>query len=297
MSGFKAVVLWVPAERRALANAMIMSFGALGILVATVPVDLSVQAIGWRSVFVVRAGITGLAAAHILAIVPEKAAAQSGESLGRQAGAVLGILKDPAFWRLAPLLGSTAGTHIAIQTLWAGPWLRDVAGLDRDAVARHLMVMAIGFLVGIMSSGVVADWLGRRGVDLLTVMLGFLAVFFVSQLAIVLELTSITMAVWFVFGMFGQVAVLAYPWLSSHYGAALSGRANTAVNLLLFLTAFAVQYAIGLIIDLFPSTAEGYSPEGYRWAIGIFLALQLLTLAWYLAGRRALLAAHRSSGA
>jgi MFS family permease len=30
MSGFKAVVLWVPPPRRALANACIMSFGALG---------------------------------------------------------------------------------------------------------------------------------------------------------------------------------------------------------------------------------------------------------------------------
>jgi hypothetical protein len=115
-------------------------------------------------------------------------------------------------------------------------------------------------------------------------------VFFVSELAIVLQLTSLTLPIWFLFGMFGQVAVLAYPWLSSHYGAALSGRANAAVNLLLFLTAFAVQYAIGLIIDLFPSTAAGYSPQGYRWGIGAFLALQMLALAWYLAGRRARLA-------
>jgi hypothetical protein len=105
----------------------------------------------------------------------------------------------------------------------------------------------------------------------------------------VLQLTTFTMSLWFVFGMFGQVAVLAYPWLSSHYGAALSGRANTAVNLLLFLTAFAVQYAMGAIIDLFPTTAEGtYSPEGYRWGIGAFLVLQLVALAWYLAGRRRL---------
>ncbi|NJM56410.1 MAG: MFS transporter [Synechococcales cyanobacterium RU_4_20] len=51
MSGFKAVVLWVPDKRRALANAVVMSFGALGIIVATQPVDMSVQAFGWRAVF------------------------------------------------------------------------------------------------------------------------------------------------------------------------------------------------------------------------------------------------------
>jgi predicted MFS family arabinose efflux permease len=292
MSGFKAVVLWVPAPRRALANACIMSFGALGILVATVPMEFAVQSVGWRAVFVGLAGVTLAVAALIWMVVPERAEAGQGGGLAQQVRSLLPIYRDPVFWRLTPLLALTGGSHIAIQTLWAGPWFRDVAGLDRQGVANHLMVMAVAFLIGIMSSGVVADWLGRRGVDLLTVMLGFLAMFFVAELGIVLQLTSITLPMWFLFGMFGQVAVLAYPWLSSHYGAALSGRANTAVNLLLFLTAFAVQYAIGVIIDLFSSTAEGYSPQGYRWGIGVFLALQMLALAWYLAGRRALLAAH-----
>ena len=238
--------------------------------------------------FVGLALITLAVAGLILFAVPEQAEGRS-ESLTQQIMSVVPIYRDPVFWRLAPLLAITGGTHIAIQTLWAGPWFRDVAGLDRMAVANHLMVVAIAFLIGILSSGVIADWLGRRGIDLLTVMLGFLAVFFVSQLAVVLQITSLTLPLWFLFGMFGQVAVLAYPWLSSHYGAALSGRTNTAVNLLLFLVAFAVQYAIGAIIDLFPPTASGgYNPEGYRWAFGVFLALQLLALIWYLGGRRSL---------
>jgi MFS family permease len=290
MSGFKAVVLWVPPPRRALANACIMSFGALGILVATVPVELAILAVGWRAMFVGLALITLAVAGLILLAVPEQAEGRR-EGLAQQIVSVVPIYRDRLFWRLAPLLALTGGTHIAIQTLWAGPWFRDVAGLDRMAVASHLMIVAVAFLIGILSSGVIADWLGRRGVDLLTTMLGFLAIFFVAQVAVVLQLTSLTLPIWFLFGMFGQVAVLAYPWLSSHYGAALSGRTNTAVNLLLFLTAFAVQYAIGAIIDLFPPSATGgYSPEGYRWAFGLFLVLQLLALAWYLAGRRTLLA-------
>jgi predicted MFS family arabinose efflux permease len=175
MSGFKAVVLWVPPPRRALANACIMSFGALGILVATVPVEIAVQAVGWRAVFVGLALITFAVAMLILLVVPERpGGAQVVGGLAQQFRSLLPIYRDPVFWRLTPLLALTGGSHIAIQTLWAGPWLRDVAGLGRDEVARHLMAMAIGFLVGIMSSGVVADWLGRRGVDLLTVMLGFL---------------------------------------------------------------------------------------------------------------------------
>jgi hypothetical protein len=136
----------------------------------------------------------------------------------------------------------------------------------------------------------VADWFVRRGVDLLSVMLGFLALFLCSELAIVLQWTTFNLPMWVVFGMTGQVAVLAYPWLSSYFGAALSGRANTAMNLILFLTAFGAQYAIGAIIDLFPTTATGgYDPRGYQAGFGLFLVAQLLALIWFLLGRRALL--------
>jgi hypothetical protein len=168
--------------------------------------------------------------------------------------------------------------------------LRDVAGLDRIGVANHLMAMAVAFLVGILLSGAVADWFVRRGVDLLTVMLGFIALFLCSELAIVLQWTSLNLPIWVVFGMTGQVAVLAYPWLSAYFGAALSGRANTAMNLVLFLFAFGAQYAIGAIIDLFPPTLTGgYAPAGYQAGFGVFFAAQVLALGWYLAGRRALL--------
>jgi predicted MFS family arabinose efflux permease len=294
MSGFKAVVLWVPEPRRALANGVIMAFGALGVLVATVPTELAVQAVGWRAVFVALSAITFAVAALIFLAVPERGASATGEDLARQIAALLRILSDGAFWRLAPLLASTAGSHIAIQTLWAGPWFRDVAGLDRIGVANHLMVVAIAFFVGILLTSAVADWFVRRGVDLLTVMLGFIAVFLLSELAIVLQWTSLNLLMWVVFGMTGQVAVLAYPWLASYFGAALSGRAQTAMNLVLFLAAFGAQYAIGAIIDLFPTTpGGGYDPTGYQVGFGVFLAAQLLALVWYLLGRRSLMAAAR----
>jgi MFS family permease len=287
MSGFKAVVLWVPEPRRPLANAAIMSFGALGILVATVPVELAVQAVGWRAVFLGLAGVTFAVAALIFLAVPESPAPPSGESLPRQLGSLVRIYRDRTFWRLAPLIATTAGSHIAIQTLWAGPWFRDVTGFDRAGVANHLMAMAVAFLVGILLSGAVADWFVRRGVGLLTVMIGFLAVFLCSELAIVLQLTSINLVMWAVFGMTGQAAILAYPWLSSYFGAALSGRANTALNLVVFLTAFAVQYAIGEIIDLFPTAADGgYDPRGYQLGFGVFLAVQVVALVWYFAAGR-----------
>jgi len=90
---------------------------------------------------------------------------------------------------------------------------------------------------------------------------------------------------WLVFGMTGQLAILAYPWLSSYYGTALSGRANTAMNLLIFTAAFGTQYFIGAVIELFPTTANGgYAMEGYQVGFGLCLLAQSLGLIWYLQG-------------
>jgi hypothetical protein len=76
----------------------------------------------------------------------------------------------------------------------------------------------------------------------------------------------------------------------------LSGRANTAMNLLMFLAAFAVQYAVGAIIDTYPAAAAGrYDPAAYRFAFGAVLAVQLAALLWYLANRRRLRKAEHTS--
>jgi predicted MFS family arabinose efflux permease len=290
MSGFKAVVLWVPEQRRALANAIVMSFGALGIIVATQPIDLSVQAFGWRAVFIGLGVVTFIVALTVFLVVPKRGEAGGpGESASAQVRAILGIIKSSAFWRLAPLLASTAGAHIAIQTLWAGPWFRDVAGFTRDDVAAHLMIVAVAFMFGILLSGAVADWFVRKGVHILSVMNGFLAAFLVAEALIIFDVRSLMLPAWLLFGMTGQVAVLAYPWLSSYYGVALSGRANTAMNLVIFGTAFGIQYAIGDVIDLFPASADGgYAPEAYGVGFGACLIFQLLAVLWYVAGFRAL---------
>src|SRR5262245_24838036 len=80
MSSFKAVVIWVPEPRRALANACVMSFGALGLLTATAPTELAAHAMGWRAVFVALAVITAAVAVMILALAPEPNAPATGES-------------------------------------------------------------------------------------------------------------------------------------------------------------------------------------------------------------------------
>ena len=171
---------------------------------------------------------------------------------------------------------------MAIQTLWAAPWLRDVLGAGREEVANYLFLMAAAFFFGILFTGSVADWFVRRGFNILGVMLGFMSLYLVAQIGIVLQWTDYALVLWLIFGMCGQVAILAYPWLSSHFGSNLSGRAHTAVNLMIFACAFLAQYAIGAIIELYPQASPGaYDPASYRTSFGVFLAIQFAALIWF----------------
>jgi predicted MFS family arabinose efflux permease len=284
MASFKAVVLWFPPERVPLGSALVSAFGGLGVLVATRPADMLSQALGWRVVFVILAAVTALAALFIFTAVPERPSRDKPAPHNQQIGDIGRIYRDRVFWRVAPLVCAGAGGYIAIQTLWVGNWLRDVAALTREDAAWLMLVMAGAFSVGTLIQGVAADWLLRRGVGVMATVLASYFVFFLSELGLVLEWKAAAPALWIVFGMTGNVAILVYPVLSQHFGAALAGRSNTSLNLLMFSTAFAVQALIGWVVERWPGAEAGrYDARGYQVAFGALLAAQVLSAAWYFA--------------
>jgi predicted MFS family arabinose efflux permease len=282
MSGFKASSLWVAPERRTLANSCIMAAGALGIIVATEPTQYLVSEVGWRNAFLIFAGLVFAGAGLIFFTVPRGDGERVEARFSDQFGQLLRILKLPLYWRLAPFLGLTAGVQIAIQTLWAGPWLRDVLEFSRDDVARHLLWMAVAFMIGILSVAFVIGRLGRHGIGPLTVMLAYLLVYLAAQTIIVLRVPELSFPAWLVLAATGQAGIVAFPWFAMQVGNELAGRSNASINFAMFVAAFIAQGVIGMIIGLFAPTSTGYAPEAYSWAFGAFLILELLALGWYL---------------
>lgn len=285
MASYKSSATWVPVERRALVNTAIMSMGALGVVVSTAPTEYLVGMIGWRHAFMVFAVLILLAAAFILAVAPRKDTVGASQPLAVQFAQMTAIMKKPLFWRVAPLLGLTSGVQIGIQTLWAGPWFRDVMGQSREEVASSLLWMAVAFMVGILSVGVITDRLGRRGISPMQVMLGFNVLYFIAQALIIFRVEGMMFPAWLLVAATGQVAILAFPWFAAHIGKDLAGRSNATINFAMFVSAFASQYLVGYIIGLFPAVGQGYDPHAYSWAIGLFLLLQLLAFAWYMMAR------------
>jgi predicted MFS family arabinose efflux permease len=286
MGSFKAMSEWFPLNRLPLMNGLIVAFGGLGAMVATAPTEALVAVVGWRYGFVALSIVTAIVAAAIWFIVPERVRVGSSEPMSVRIGGLRGIFTSRAFWRIAPMAAFSQGGFLAIQTLWAGPWLRDVGGLEPKAVSFVLLAAAGGFVIGNLGIGFAAERLARRGVAPIIVAGFGMGVFLIVQVLVLLEWTAFPILLWFVFGAVGATGVLSFSVLAQTFSAELAGRASTAQNLLIFATAFVLQWGIGEVISLWPTTVDGgYAQIGYQAAFGVVLALQVLAFGWMLCGR------------
>lgn len=287
MASFKAMGEWFPRDKLPMANGFIMASGGLGAITATAPTQFLVAEFGWRYGFVALAIATLAAAVILWTVVPERERETGGGSVVERIGGLRQIYGNLVFWRIAPITALSQGSFLAIQTLWAGPWLRDVAGLDPAAVGYTLSSGAIGFVIGNILVGIVAVRLAKRGIPPIVVVGVGMTLFIVVQLVIIGEWVAVPWALWFVFGMFGTIGVLSFSVLAQEFPAHLTGRASTGMNLLIFVAAFALQWGMGEVINLWPAAADGgYAAPGYRTAFVSALVLQILALAWLVIGRR-----------
>jgi MFS family permease len=280
MAGLKAVVLWIPLPRIAVANGCLVTLGALGAVTATIPADHLIGAFGWRGVFVLLGFLTLLCAALIYFVVPEPSAGNPARSLDNRAN-LSTIYSDPRFWRLAPLSASCIGTSWALQGLWAAPWLTDVEGYDRDAVVRYLFIMALVTSASAILLGLAADHLRRRNVKTEILLTATLSFFIVIQLALVLRWPVPSWLIWSFIAATGATTVLTYTILPRYFPKEASARANAALDLLHVGTAFMLQWLIGVVIGRWPNAGESYPPEAYQTAFAVPLVLEIAALLWF----------------
>jgi predicted MFS family arabinose efflux permease len=288
MSGIKANVLWFPAQRLPAMNGWMFFAGGIGMVVATVPVEFALKVTDWRAVFLFLAALTLVASALIVRIVPEHATLPRAEPLGAQLRGLAEVFRGRAFWDIALASITVQATSMAIQGLWAGPWLRDVAGLSRDAAAVHLLVMALATMAGFLLWGNLAVWLARCGVSNLSVLAAGMGGFLVVQLLLAVGWTGAPALLWIAFGVFGTAGSVAYAILSHRFPASQAGRVITALNALVFSSAFLLQWGMGVIIERWPTPGGHYHPDGFRAAFGAFLFVQVLGYAWMLQAWRRL---------
>lgn len=283
---------WYPKDRVAHYTGWGVFIGALGSVAATLPAALLVPLLGWRGVFLLLGAMAFLVAGWIWLSVPDRGpgAAAPRRSLMTEAREFGRIFAEPAFIRLAPAIALLSALNFTYQGLWAGPWLRDVGGLDEAGRAMLLLVYALGLMVGSAGFGQAASFLQSRGWAAMAMPNLALAGIAAVQALLILDLSHHPVALgtlWFVFALCGAAGPAGYAAIGQGFTAALAARVATAINVVMLVMVFALQNAIGWILDLWPRTeAGGWASAGYAWAFALTLVLQVATMAWMLSPER-----------
>jgi predicted MFS family arabinose efflux permease len=278
MGSLKAFSQWFPPQRFATMSGLLVGIGSSGALIAATPLAWLNQEYGWRTVFVAGTIITSLIALMIMTWTRNTPPGVPWVGATQAQGGLRDVFRDPRFWRIAPLVFFLAGTLLAFQGLWAGPYLFDVLRLSEVAAGNVLLAMGIGATAGFTFSGWLAD---RFGIARVVVVSG--VIFAACQFGLVLQpplaLVSVLYAL---FGLTGASNIMLLAHARQVFPPAITGQAVTAVNLFGIGGTFLIQWLLGLVIGAFPVDAAGhYPPLAHSTALLITAVGTTLTLAWY----------------
>ena len=266
----------LPPALQLRAHSWLLMTGSLGMLASTLPVQWLLPLLGWRGLFWAVAVLLALGMLVLAWRVPA-----DPPTPARSAGGGYGdILRHPTFVAMAPLGFWLYGGMIAVQALWAGPWLTRVAGQSPGAAAEGLFVINLAMLLTFAAWGAWMPRLVSSGWTAVRIMswgvppaLGLL----VLNAWLGPAAGALHWAAWCV--ACTSVSV-SQPAVGAAFPAAQAGRALSAFNLVIFSGVFTVQWGIGLLVDLLRSLGW---PEvaAFQGAMAALAACCALSYAWF----------------
>jgi sugar phosphate permease len=274
----KANTQWFAPAKVAAMSAIGGVIGGLGSLMTTAPVQLALPTLGWRGVMWVLCAISVAVALWIFFSVPESPTRAPRRGLMAELAVTASICGSRRFWGSAPGVAMLSGMNFTYLGLWAGPWLRDVAGFDGTARANTLLLYALGIIGGGFVVGTLTSRVHARGGTGIGVLLLCHAGLLSAQVGLALQPGGAAVpALWLLFAFCTAGATAGFVVVGQMFPPEQMGRVSTAVNTLTLAVAFVLQSAIGWILDLWPRGAEGgWDPRGYSTALALSAALQAL---------------------
>jgi MFS family permease len=264
---------WYAPDSQLRANSWMLMVGALGMIASTLPVQWLLPLIGWRAIFQVLAIMLVLSVLLLLALAPpwenDTQPINSAEVTKPSYGEVW---KSPVFQRMAPIGFFCYGGMVAMQTLWAAPWMTKVAGYSSLQAANGLFWINVAMLFAFLLWGWANPWLERRGFTAERLMKFGIPISFLPLALISIAGSAITTgsaALWTLYCVSSTVCAMAQPAVALAFRKEMAGRALSAFNLVIFVGVFSVQWGLGLLIDMFRSSGQS-EVDAMGSAMGLF---------------------------
>lgn len=275
---------WLPASQQLRANSWMLMTGSLGMLSSTLPVQWLLPEVGWRPLFL------GLAVLIIVAMIllawkvpdwpaPEPAAA------GQTAPSYRDIWNNRYFRSMVPLGFISYGGMVAMQTLWAGPWMVRVAGYTPAEAAAGLFTVNLGMLAAYWVWGWITPGLAARGWHSDQLITWCFPLSFVVLAGLLLAGEQAGAGAWTLFCVTSTFAAQGQAAVGLAFPPRLAGRALSAYNLVIFAGVFVIQWVVGLLIDILRGLGWG-EMASFQGALWIFLGASMMAWLSFVLARR-----------
>ncbi len=290
MSAVVLISAWLPPARWSTGLSWVFGTSQIGILAAGAPLAYATATVGWRATFLGAAMLAAMAGALFILFVRDRPPGASGPDANGLAhlGVLEGlrqIISIPGILPVFALFGVAYGAVATISGLWAGPYLKDIHGLDAPARGLVLTAMAAIQMASIFAFGPLDRRFNTRkgiivtgGTVTLALMVTLAAVEAPPLWLAVALLSAISAA-----SAYGSV-VLAH--MRAHFPNHLAGRGATTGNIAQLAGAAVLPILTGFIPGWFGPTNAGYAPEAYRLIFASLAASLAVGLTIYIVGAR-----------
>lgn len=268
------LAVWFPADRFAFLGGSVVSVGVLGNLMAATPLALLSASIGWRACFMVFALINAIVVGSFVLVTRDYPPGHIN-SVKKHKSPLAGfgyLVKKYSFWSISFCNFVRYGYFVALQGLWAGPFLIYGLGFGEIAAGNAILMMGIGYMIGLPVSGSISDRVLRSRK---TVVLATMLAFMVLALSVLTwtrdTSTWLVMATFFGFGLTSAPGHILYAHIKELIPEHFTSQAMTSVNLFTILGAATITQLLGFLIGADPRAMT--TPQDFNavWIAGVLL--------------------------
>ena len=276
--------IWFADEYQQRGNSWMLMIASTGFVFSTLPVQILLPIFGWRWIF---GGITILIFIVIILIllfIPSwKSKVDNKDE--KNIGSLSDVWKNKFFRSTIPLGLFNYGGMIAVQTLWAGPWMVRVAGYNPLESATGLFWINTTMLIAFFVWGYILPKITKLGLETIKLMKFGLPISYLSLLVIIISGENAGAIHFTIYILTSIVLTLTQPAVALSFPTSLAGKSLTSFNLLIFLGTFIMQWGIGLIIDLSQYLGKG-EIQSFQISFSFYLLICILSYLFFVFNNR-----------
>lgn len=156
----KFIASYFPAEMFSTLTSFLVFAGIIGAVCASVPLAYLVELLDWRTVYFLMGIIALILGIATWFMLDDQQMLERSDHKSIEIGLKQGLKRVLSEWGMWPIAIRNFfgyGVAMAFQSLWAGPYLMVIIGVNRISAGYLIMLLSVGQLLTLPFSGMLSD--------------------------------------------------------------------------------------------------------------------------------------------